>query len=65
MIVDPGGIQANFTQAFQFCGGHLDPIDFTPRSYITASGVPSAESPKGYLCPAQSFCVVCHNSNSC
>ncbi len=55
---DPLKIKANFTQEFQFCGGHLDPIDFSPRPYITASGLPNDEPPKGFLCPVQSFCVV-------
>jgi len=57
---DPAGIQPNYTQPFQFCGGYLDPITFNPQPYITASGVPSTEGPKGYWCPVQSVCMVCH-----
>jgi hypothetical protein len=61
--LDPLGVQANYTyQPFQFCGGHLDPNDFTPQPYITSSGAPSNESPKGFLCPVQSLCVVCHHA---
>jgi len=55
--VDPLGI-SNYTQEFQFCGGYLNPIDFTPQPYITASGVPSTGSAKGYLCPVGSICIV-------
>src|SRR5271170_7450898 len=57
LILDPLGLQANFTQTFQFCGGYLDPVTFAPQPYITASGAPSTESPKGFLCPVQSLCV--------
>jgi voltage-dependent calcium channel len=61
LISDPLGIQPNFTQQFQFCGGYLDPISFTPQPYITAAGIPSNEAPKGFLCPVQSRCI--ENSN--
>jgi hypothetical protein len=55
--LDPLGI-SNYTQPFQFCGGYLSPTDFTPQPYITAEGVPSTESSKGYLCPVGSMCIV-------
>jgi len=55
--IDPLGI-ANYTQEFQFCGGYLSAVDFTPQPYITRSGVPTTQSAKGYLCPVGSMCIV-------
>lgn len=56
-ILDPQGIQ-NYTQDFQFCGGYLDPNNFTPLPYIKASGVPNKEPAKGFICPVGSICLV-------
>lgn len=65
LILDPLQVQSNYTQPFQFCGGYLDPVDYSPRPYITASGAPSPEDPKGFLCPVQSLCVVANSFNDC
>jgi voltage-dependent calcium channel len=61
ITLDPLGIQAPFVQEFQFCGGYLDPNNFTAMPYITADGTMSIEAPKGFLCPVQSRCIVCRH----
>ena len=55
--VDPAGIQANYTQEFQFCGGYMDPKTGQARPYLLPDGTPGAKQPKGYICPQNSFCV--------
>lgn len=39
----------------QFCGGYLD-ADGSKKPWITAAGIPSSFTPKGYLCPQGSLC---------
>ena len=57
--VDPLGQQPNYTtnafDSFQFCGGSTD-IDGNRIAWMDANGV-SSNDRKGYLCPAQSYCV--------
>lgn len=55
--VDPEGVQANYTQNLQFCGGYLDPNTRLAKPYLMPDGTPGARSPKGYICPANSLCV--------
>ena len=57
MWVDPAGIASNYTQEFQFCGGHLDAITGIARPFIHADGRIGADEPKGYICPKNSYCV--------
>lgn len=59
--VDPEGIQPNFTQAFQFCGGHIDPITKLDVPYVNADGTPGSKISKGYICPENSLCVADQN----
>ncbi|KAJ9202067.1 hypothetical protein DTO207G8_55 [Paecilomyces variotii] len=54
--------QDNFTSndaygTLQFCGGYLDAVDGSPKPWVTADGVASGFTPKGYLCPQGSVCV--------
>lgn len=53
--VDPLGVQANVTQDLQFCGGQWSEGVITP--FLLSNGQPNSGSPKGYICPEQSFCV--------
>lgn len=55
--VDPEGIQANYTQEFQFCGGHLNAVTGEAEPFVLADGKPGAKEPKGYICPQNSLCV--------
>jgi len=59
--VDPLGIQANFTQEFQFCGGHLNAVTGKAEPFINVDGTPGAKHAKGYICPVNSFCIVGDN----
>jgi hypothetical protein len=59
--VDPEGIQSNFTQPFQFCGGWTDPKTGAAKPYLRANGVPGAQIAKGYICPKNSICVAGEN----
>ncbi|TGZ76287.1 hypothetical protein EX30DRAFT_399378 [Ascodesmis nigricans] len=55
--VDPAGIQANYTQDFQFCGGHLNAATGEAEPFVLTDGTPGTKAPKGYICPPNSFCV--------
>ncbi|KAI9882279.1 MAG: hypothetical protein M1823_005974 [Watsoniomyces obsoletus] len=55
--VDPAGVQRNFTNSLQFCGGHLNNATGTPEPFLNAEGRPGARKHKGYLCPRNSLCV--------
>ncbi|KAI5776754.1 Ion transport protein-domain-containing protein [Geopyxis carbonaria] len=55
--VDPAGIQSNYTQQFQFCGGYIDSQSGEEKPYVHLDGVPGAKDPKGYICPVNSICV--------
>jgi len=59
--LDPEGI-SNFTNADQFCGGHLEnvPDEIIPRPYISAPGMPLGTA-KGFLCPKGSLCMELEN----
>lgn len=59
--VDPLGIQANYTQELQFCGGYLNASTGLPEPYLLKDGSRGAKHPKGYICPTNSFCVVDEN----
>ncbi|KAF3904350.1 hypothetical protein AA313_de0206632 [Arthrobotrys entomopaga] len=54
--IDPAGVQANYTQEFQFCGGYIDASNFT-QPYMFADGTHAQVSAKGYICPLNSLCV--------
>jgi voltage-dependent calcium channel len=58
---DPEGIQPDFKHEFQFCGGYLDNVTFQALPWIYPDGRQGAKSPKGYLCPAQSKCILDDN----
>lgn len=55
--VDPEGVQANYTQEFQFCGGYLDASTGLAKPYLMPDGTPGTRNPKGYICPPNSLCV--------
>lgn len=55
--VDPAGIQSNYTQQFQFCGGYIDSQSGEEKPYVHVDGTPGAKDPKGYICPVNSICV--------
>lgn len=59
--VDPEGIQGNYTQEFQFCGGHLNATTGAEEPYIFPDGRPGAKFPKGYICPVNSYCITSTN----
>ncbi|CAZ82135.1 unnamed protein product [Tuber melanosporum] len=59
--VDPEGVQRNFTQEFQFCGGHRNRLTGLEEPYVYEDGTPGTRFPKGYICPANSFCVSSNN----
>ncbi|CUS06927.1 unnamed protein product [Tuber aestivum] len=59
--VDPEGVQRNFTQEFQFCGGHRNKLTGLAEPYVYEDGTPGAIFPKGYICPVNSFCVSSNN----
>ena len=61
--IEVTGQQPNYTRNYmlgngemQFCGGYLLQ-NGTPASWVNENGVPGPGSPKGFLCPAGSFCV--------
>lgn len=54
--VDPTGRQGNYTNEFQFCGGHLNQ-NSEPAPWVFLDGSRGASAPKGFLCPKNSFCV--------
>ncbi|KAJ9647844.1 calcium channel protein [Coniosporium tulheliwenetii] len=54
--VDPNGRQDNYTNEFQFCGGHLDQ-NSNPLPWVFPDGRNGTLSSKGFLCPKNSFCV--------
>lgn len=56
---DTNAALPNYTQQFQFCGGHLNAVNGSPERYISLHPDPNdkAQPPKGYLCPRQSRCV--------
>ncbi|BFZ57617.1 calcium channel protein [Savitreella phatthalungensis] len=45
----------NYTQDLQFCGGHW--LNGNKTGYLEADWTPSGFSPKGYICPEQSYCI--------
>jgi voltage-dependent calcium channel len=53
---DPNN-QANYTQNFTLCGGHLDNATGKPQTWIYGNGSSSSKGFKGYLCPRGSLCV--------
>ncbi|KAF3939441.1 hypothetical protein ABW19_dt0202920 [Dactylella cylindrospora] len=55
--IDPTGVQANYTQEFQFCGGYIDANNLSAMPYIYPDGSHAEISPKGYICPVNSLCV--------
>ena len=55
--VDPEGIQSNFTNTLQFCGGHLNNATGAAEPFRMSDGAPSPHRHKGYLCPRNSLCV--------
>lgn len=55
--VDPAGVADNYTQEFQFCGGHMDPVTGVSMPYVKANGAWGATDAKGYICPKNSLCV--------
>ena len=57
MWIDPLGIQPNYTRMQQFCGGYTENATGNILTYLTADGLPSAEDPKGFICPNQSICI--------
>jgi len=59
--VDPEGVQGNFTQKFQFCGGHRNRLTGLEEPYVYEDGTPGAIFPKGYICPINSVCVSSNN----
>ncbi|KAI9814476.1 MAG: calcium channel protein [Thelocarpon impressellum] len=55
---DPNGPIPQFTQQFQFCGGHLNNETGKPETFVEkVGGTTSGFRPKGYLCPKNSVCV--------
>ncbi|KAF2667255.1 hypothetical protein BT63DRAFT_414848 [Microthyrium microscopicum] len=54
---DPTNSSNNWTNSFQFCGGHLNNATFAAEPWIKADGTPGTSEHKGYLCPPQSNCV--------
>lgn len=55
--IDPAGIQENYTQEFQFCGGHLDIDTGIALPFVHTDGTPGAKTAKGYICPTFSKCI--------
>lgn len=55
-LADPQGLLANVT-ADQPCGGYVD-ADGVTRTYQMLGGLPSTESPKGFICGPPSICAV-------
>ncbi|KAJ6259480.1 hypothetical protein Dda_5117 [Drechslerella dactyloides] len=55
--IDPAGVQPNYTQEFQFCGGYLDARNLSEMPYLYPDGRPAEIKPKGYICPINSLCV--------
>ncbi|CCG82254.1 Calcium channel subunit Cch1 [Taphrina deformans PYCC 5710] len=53
--VDPAGIQQNQTQYLQFCGGQW--VNGKRTNFLLENWQESTTSPKGYICPEQSWCV--------
>ncbi|PYI19350.1 hypothetical protein BO99DRAFT_443126 [Aspergillus violaceofuscus CBS 115571] len=47
--------QDNYTQDEQFCGGYLNDGQHMP--WLSADGLPTTSSPKGYICPQGSLCI--------
>lgn len=54
--VDPEGIQENFTNSFQFCGGHLN-AQAQPVPWLYPDGRNGSTNHKGFLCPINSLCI--------
>ncbi|KAL7269076.1 calcium channel protein [Rhizina undulata] len=59
--VDPAGVQQNYTQFLQFCGGYLNATTGLAEPYLFNDGTPSSTTPKGYICPANSLCIMGEN----
>jgi len=59
--VDPQGLQGNYTQQFQFCGGYMDVVTGLKMPYLLADGSPGTDDAKGYICPPHSLCVSSQN----
>ncbi|KAH0603703.1 uncharacterized protein H6S33_007362 [Morchella sextelata] len=55
--VDPEGVQGNYTQDFQFCGGYIDASTGLELPYVYTDGTSGAKKAKGYICPVNSLCV--------
>ncbi|KAF3215696.1 calcium channel protein [Orbilia oligospora] len=55
--IDPLGVQENYTQEFQFCGGYIDASSLLEMPYMFPDGSHAEVSPKGYICPINSLCV--------
>ena len=55
--IDPEGIRSNFTDSFQFCGGHLNNVTGAAEPFVRTDGSRGARQHKGYLCPRNSMCV--------
>lgn len=55
--VDPDGIQANFTNRLQFCGGQLNNITGASEAFFKSDGRLGDKDPRGDLCPRNSLCV--------
>ncbi|KAF3910270.1 hypothetical protein ABW21_db0205254 [Orbilia brochopaga] len=55
--IDPAGVQPNYTQEFQFCGGYLDARNLSEMPYLYPDGRPAEIKPKGYICPINSLCL--------
>lgn len=53
--VDPQGVQPNQTQYLQFCGGQW--VDGNKTNYLLENWQASKGSPKGFICPEESWCV--------
>lgn len=59
--VDPEGVQSNYTQAFQFCGGYINATTGLALPYLYTDGSLGAKKAKGYICPVNSLCVADQN----
>jgi hypothetical protein len=53
---DPMNPQNTWINAFQFCGGHFEPITMQRMPWLKPDGTPGATQHKGYLCPPNSVC---------
>ncbi|KAF1814240.1 hypothetical protein P152DRAFT_480452 [Eremomyces bilateralis CBS 781.70] len=53
---DPEGLEEDFLNTFQFCGGYLDP-NGTALSWLNSDLTPGSDVHKGYICPVNSMCI--------